>query len=77
MIFKCLIRLAKYIIYVMLIGTVTGNDFIFIPFLRSAYITFAAKESVDRAVALSGTTFISRVVKVCLSLIMLRDHLGQ
>ncbi|PON73695.1 Splicing factor-like protein [Parasponia andersonii] len=30
----------------------------------SAYITFACKESVDRAVALSGTTFISRTVKV-------------
>ncbi|KAG5556333.1 hypothetical protein RHGRI_006810 [Rhododendron griersonianum] len=30
----------------------------------SAYITFANKESVDKAVALSGTSFFSRIVKV-------------
>ncbi|GAV63644.1 RRM_1 domain-containing protein/PWI domain-containing protein [Cephalotus follicularis] len=30
----------------------------------SAYLTFASKDSVDRALALSGTTFFSRTVKV-------------
>ncbi|PQQ01290.1 uncharacterized protein Pyn_22725 [Prunus yedoensis var. nudiflora] len=30
----------------------------------TAYVTFASKESVDKAVALSGTTFYSRTVKV-------------
>ncbi|KAL6134887.1 hypothetical protein ACLB2K_067115 [Fragaria x ananassa] len=30
----------------------------------SAYITFASKESVDKAVALSGTTFFCRILKV-------------
>ncbi|KAF8400127.1 hypothetical protein HHK36_013423 [Tetracentron sinense] len=30
----------------------------------SAYITFASKESVEKAVALSGTSFLSRIVKV-------------
>lgn len=37
-------------------------------FSRSAYITFANKESVDKAVALSGTSFFSRIVKVCITL---------
>ncbi|VVA27768.1 PREDICTED: RNA [Prunus dulcis] len=31
---------------------------------RAAYVTFANEESVDKAVALSGTTFYSRTVKV-------------
>ncbi|BBG98646.1 hypothetical protein Prudu_008107 [Prunus dulcis] len=32
--------------------------------IRAAYVTFANEESVDKAVALSGTTFYSRTVKV-------------
>ena len=31
---------------------------------RSAYITFSSKESVDKALELSGTTFLSRTIKV-------------
>ena len=36
----------------------------FLSFPRCAYITFASKDSVDKAMALSGTIFLSRIVKV-------------
>lgn len=32
--------------------------------VRSAYVTFASKEYVDKALALSGSAFFSRTVKV-------------
>ena len=37
----------------------------FCPCLRSTYVTYASKEVVDQAVALTGMTFLSRILKVC------------
>ncbi|BBG98642.1 RNA binding RRM/RBD/RNP motifs family protein, partial [Prunus dulcis] len=44
--------------------TVLVTNFYDNSIIRTAYVTFASKESVDKAVALSGTTFYSRTVKV-------------